>query len=145
VALKEIKSVGRHGGIDSGGAKMKTYDFVADVQPDSGGPVFRTIMHEPFDERTWSPPSVGHVVSVKCHPGRQKAKFDTAAGTADAKAQKKAKKEAQAAHFDAMAKAGPGTREAEPETVRGTAFVSSSRALVRGRTAIRPSWRVRRN
>jgi hypothetical protein len=81
IALNEIRSVGRHGGIDVGGAKMKSYEFVADVRPAGGGPVFRTVMHEPFDERIWRRPNVGDVVAVKCDPGREKAKFDTGPAT----------------------------------------------------------------
>jgi hypothetical protein len=118
VALKEIRSIGRHGGIDSGGSKMKTYDFVADVQPTGGGAVFRTVMHEPFDERVWRQPSVGDVVPVKCDPGRQKAKFDTAAVTARDKAQKEATKTEQAAQFDAMVNASPGSPATESDVVR---------------------------
>jgi hypothetical protein len=82
IALNEIRSVGRHGGIDVGGAKMKSYEFVADVRPAGGGAVFRTVMHEPFDERTWRRPSVGDVVTVKCDPAGEKAKFDTGPATA---------------------------------------------------------------
>jgi hypothetical protein len=100
VALKEIKSIGRHGGIDVGGAKMKSYEFVADVQPATGGAVFRTVMGEPFDERVWRRPNVGVVVPVKCDPGRQRATFDTSTETARRQAQKEAgtaRRDAQAA------------------------------------------------
>lgn len=125
VALKEIRSVGRFGGMDSGsGAKMKTYDFVADVQPAAGGAVFRTVIHEPFDERVWSRPSVGDVVAVKCDPRRQKAKFDTAVDAAQKQADKEATKRervAQAAQFDAMIEAAPGTAAPSPATDGGRA------------------------
>jgi hypothetical protein len=86
VARKEIKSIGRHG-VDVSAAKLKSYEFVADVRPASGGAVFRTVLHEPFDERVWRRPSVGDLVAVKCDAGRQKAKFDTGPATSAVKAQ----------------------------------------------------------
>ena len=82
VALKEIKSIGRHGGIDAGGAKMKSFEFVADVRPASASAVFRTVLHEPVDERRWRRPSVGDVVAVRCDARRQRAKFDPSPGIA---------------------------------------------------------------
>ncbi len=112
IALKEIGSIGRHGGIDSSGAKMKSYEFVADVRPTGGGPVFRTVIHEPLDERTWRRPNVGDVVAVKCDPRREKAKFDTSAATAAARegeARQAADRAADAARFDAAVNAAPGT------------------------------------
>jgi hypothetical protein len=112
VALKEVRSVGSDATSALGGPKLKTYDFVADVQPDGGGPVFRTVVHEPFDERHWRRPGVGDAVPVKCDPKRQTAKFDTGEATTGSKAQKeseKGRRAAQAAQFDAMVNAAPGT------------------------------------
>jgi Short C-terminal domain len=94
VALKEIESIGRSGDNLTRGDKYKSYEFVADVQSDSGAPVFRTTMHEPFDDRGMFRVGVGSVVRVKCDPARQKAKFDLSADNADAKAQKRARIEA---------------------------------------------------
>ena len=111
VALKEIRSVGTD---DYTGRKFKSYEYVADVRPDGGGAVFRTVMHEPFDERVWRQPSVGDVVLVQCDPRRQKAKFDTAAMTARDEAQKEATKTEQAAQFDAMVNAPPGSTAPSP-------------------------------
>jgi hypothetical protein len=113
VALKEIRSIGTD---DYTGRKFKSCEYVADVQPDGGGAVFRTVMHEPFDERVWRQPSVGDVVPVTCDPRRQKAKFDTATVTARDKARKEATKREQAAQFDVMVNALPGSTASSPVT-----------------------------
>jgi len=114
VALKEIPSVGT----DGLGRKLRCYEYVADIQPDSGGPVFRTTMDEPFNESSdihgfgWHQPGVGEVMPVKCNPGRQEAKFDAAASRAQAHAQHDQVVAAQTAEFDAMAASAPGTAAA---------------------------------
>lgn len=113
VALKEIRSIGNVGP-EGESVKAKTFDYVADIQPSSGGSVFRTVMHEPFDERHWRQPSIGDVVLAICDPKRQKAKFDTATATAQDKAQKEAKKNEDAARFDAMVNAAPGSSASPP-------------------------------
>jgi len=111
VALKELPTVGT----DGFGNKLRSYEYVADVQPDSGGPVFRTTMDEPFNESSdrhgfrWHQPGVGEVMPVKCDPKRQQAKFDAAASRALARAQHDQIANAQEAQFDAMAAAAPGT------------------------------------
>jgi hypothetical protein len=72
-------------------------------------------MGEPFDERTWRRPNVGDVVAVKCDPGHQKAKFDTSADVVRRRERREAAKldrAAQAAQFDAMRNAAPGTAAA---------------------------------
>jgi hypothetical protein len=117
VALKEVWSAGHDASTDGGGPKLKTYEFLADVQPAAGRAMFRTVMHEPFDERVWVRPSVGDVVAVKCNPGREKAKFDMSGATAARKAQKEEEnreRAAQAAQFDAMVDAAPGTPPPSP-------------------------------
>jgi hypothetical protein len=111
VALKEVPSIGT----DAFGRKYRSYDYVADVQPDSGGPVFRTTMGEPFNESSdvhgfgWHQPGVGEVMPVKCDPGRKKAKFDAAASRDQARAQHDQMVDAQSVEFDAMAASAPGT------------------------------------
>jgi hypothetical protein len=111
VALKEIPSIGT----DAFGRKYRSYDYVADIQPDSGGPVFRTTMGEPFNESSdargfgWHQPGVGEVMPVKCDPGRKKAKFDAAASRDQARAVHDEMVDAQSAQFDAMAASAPGT------------------------------------
>jgi len=111
VALKELPTMGT----DGFGHKLRSYEYVADVQPDSGGPVFRTTMDEPFNESSdrhgfrWHQPGVGEVMPVKCDPKRQEAKFDAAASRAQARAMHDQMASAQAAQFDAMVGAAPGT------------------------------------
>jgi hypothetical protein len=109
VALKEIPSIGT----DGFGQRYRSYEYVADVQADSGGAVFRTTMGEPFNESSdrhgfrWHQPGVGEVMTVKCDPGRKKAKFDAAAARAQASEQHDQMIDAQTAQFDAMAAAAP--------------------------------------
>ena len=106
VAMKEVG----HSGHDAyTGAELHTYEFVADVQPDGGGPVFRTVLHEPFNELHWRQPRIGQVVPVKCKPKHEKAKFDTRALADRDRAEKKAEKAAADAQFEAAAGGAPGT------------------------------------
>ena len=111
VALKEVPSIGTN----AVGQKYLSYEYVADVQPDSGGPAFRTTMNEPFNESSdihgfsWHQPGVGEVMPVKCDPGRKQAKFDAAASRAQAHAQHDRMVDAEKAQFDAMAASAPGT------------------------------------
>ena len=129
VALKEIPSIGT----DGLGRKYRSYEYVADVQPDSGGPVFRTTMGEPFNESSdihgfgWHQPGIGEVMPVNCDPGRKKAKFDAAASRAQARAQHDQVVDAQTAQFDAMAASSPGTTAGPPS---GQAFPSGQRVSV---------------
>jgi hypothetical protein len=111
VAMKEVGSVGRDMASQQ---KLKTFEYVADVQPSGGGSVFRTVMHEPFNELHWRQPMVGDVVPVKCDPKREKAKFDTAVDAARDRAEEKARKARQDTQFEAMAHAAPGTAAAPP-------------------------------
>jgi hypothetical protein len=106
VALKEIGSIGRVGP-EGESAKARSFEFLADVRPVDGRDVFRTVLHEPFDERSWYRPSVGDVVAVKVHPRKERAKFEVAS-SADRREQKRAKQE-QAAAFDALRDAAPGS------------------------------------
>jgi hypothetical protein len=105
VALKEVKTIGNDAWT---GAKLQGYEYVADVQPDGPGAAFRTVMGDPFDETHWLTPHVGDVLPVKCDPGRQKAKFDTATLRARDEAQKNAAKREHEAQFDAARNATPG-------------------------------------
>jgi hypothetical protein len=92
------------------GQDRNSYEYVADVQPATGGALFRTVMTEPFDIPVWlNATIVGTTVPVKCDPKREQAKFDTKAVAARNKAQKEAVKQAQQAQFDAMVNAAPGT------------------------------------
>jgi hypothetical protein len=111
VAMKEVGSVGRD---TVSQQKLKTFEYVADVEPSGGGNVFRAVMHEPFNELHWRQPIVGDVVPVRCDPKRGKAKFDTAVDAARDRAEKKARKEQQDSQFEAMAHAAPGTPPPSP-------------------------------
>ena len=92
------------------GQDRNSYEYVADVLRASGGPMFRTVLSEPFDIPVWLNASiVGSTVPVKCDPKRERAKFDTAAVAARNKAQREAVKDARNAQFDAMVDAAPGT------------------------------------
>ncbi len=111
VALKEVKTIGNDAWT---GAKLQGYEYVADVQPDGPGAAFRIVMSDPFDETHWVTPRVGDVLPVKCDPGRQKAKFDTASLRAGDQAQKNAAKQQQDAQFDAARGATPGSTALAP-------------------------------
>jgi hypothetical protein len=106
VALKEVKSIGRD---VNTGAKLQGFEYVADVQPDGSGPGFRTVMSDPFNETYWHTPRVGDVLTVRCDPDRQKAKFDTSVLKARAKARQKAAADEQAAQFEAAASQPPSS------------------------------------
>jgi Short C-terminal domain len=114
VALKEVKTIGNDAWT---GAKLQGYEYVADVQPDGPGAAFRTVMSDPFDETHWLTPRIGDVLPVKCDPGRQTAKFDTASLRARDKAQKHTARQEQEAQFDAARHATPG--EAPSESTGG--------------------------
>jgi hypothetical protein len=79
-----------------------TYDYVADVQPDSGAPVFRATFTELFTGDFEHRPAVNEQARVKFH-GTDKVEFDRAA----LQAQAKAAHDAGHAEFDAIAKAPP--------------------------------------
>jgi hypothetical protein len=92
-----------------GGWYRALYAYVADVQPDSGGAMFRTEMDEPFEIPSWFAPGVGEVLPVQCEPRHGKAKFDMARLKAAAKARASAAKDEQIAEFEAARRAAPGT------------------------------------
>src|SRR5256885_15017927 len=60
------------------GSYRALYEYVADVQPEGGGAVFRTEIGEPFNIPSWFAPRVGDVLPVQCDPRHGKAKFDMA-------------------------------------------------------------------
>lgn len=117
VALKETSAAttGEHGSFRA------LYEYVADVQPDSGGAMFRTEMDEPFEIPNWFSPGVGDVLPAQCDPRRGKAKFDMARLKAATKARASKAKDEQVAEFDAARRAGPGTpvpaTPSDPSTV----------------------------
>jgi hypothetical protein len=81
------------------------YDYVADVEPDSGAPAFRAEFTELFndDEDHIRRPNVGDQARVKFDPKSREVEFDRAMLRADAKSASEAKKQS----FDALARAAP--------------------------------------
>ncbi len=67
-------------GSSGGAAGSVSYDYVVDVQPSGGGPVFRATFEGPWDQHTvggFQAPEVGQVVGVKVHAKSGEVKFDT--------------------------------------------------------------------
>ena len=91
-----------------GGLYHSTYDYVVDVQPDSGAPTFRASLTELFhtDERE---PDVGDWARVKFRPKDNAVKFDRSAIANAATATK----EASRARWDALASGEPGSGRAD--------------------------------
>ena len=87
----------------------KTGEYIADVQPDSGGPAFRATFKEHFSGQFRNAgihrPDVGEQARVAFDPRSHKVEFDSAALRAD----EKASKHASDASFDALASGAPGT------------------------------------
>jgi hypothetical protein len=83
------------------------YDYVADVEPDSGAPTFRAKFTELFndDEDHVRRPKVGDQARVKFDPKSHEVEFDRSELRADAKASTDARKQ----DFDALAAAAPST------------------------------------
>jgi Short C-terminal domain len=52
------------------------YDYIVDVQPKSGGPVFRTSLRSPTTAVGYKETDVGGTMPVWCDPRREKAKID---------------------------------------------------------------------
>ncbi|MHB8660165.1 MAG: SHOCT domain-containing protein [Solirubrobacteraceae bacterium] len=84
-----------------------TYDYVADVQPDSGAPVFRATFTELFAGDYEHRPDVGEQARVKFHAKSEKVEFDRRA------LEKQAKASTDAGHdrFKAIANAAPGSSD----------------------------------
>ena len=86
-----------------------TYEYIADVQPDSGAPAFRTTFKEHFSGQFRNAnirrPDVGEQARVTFDPESQKVEFDLAA----LRAERKTSKQASDASFDSLASSPPGT------------------------------------
>ena len=96
-------------GMRTTGGISATYEYIADVQPDSGGPAFRATFKAHFSGQFRNAgmhrPDVGEQARVTFDPRRHKIEFDNAA----LRAQGKASKHARDASFDALASGAPGT------------------------------------
>jgi hypothetical protein len=91
------------------GGISATYEYIADVQPDSGAPAFRATFKEHFSGQFRNAgihrPDVGDQARVKLDSKSHKVEFDRAALRADGKASKQASE----ASFDALATSPPGS------------------------------------
>jgi hypothetical protein len=96
-------------GMRTTGGISATYEYIADVQPDSGGPAFRATFKEHFSGQFRNAgihrPDVGEQARVTFDPRSHKVEFDTAA----LRAAGKASKHESDASFDALATGAPGT------------------------------------
>jgi Short C-terminal domain len=128
VAVKEVKTIGND---YRTGTKLQGFEYVADVQPDSGSSPFRIVMGDPFDETHWDTPRVGEVLAVKCDPQRQKAKFDTSGLKSRDEASARAAVDEQAAQFAAALHQPPGSTAVSPLAQPQSALPDGSRAAAR--------------
>ena len=85
-----------------------TYDYVADVEPDSGAPAFRATFTELFTGDIERQPDVGDQARVKFHAKDHKTKFDRSALAEEASAEK----DADRREFDALAHSAPAASAA---------------------------------
>lgn len=81
------------------------YDYVADVEPDSGAPAFRATFTEMFESDEEYRPVVGDRSRVRFHPKDQSVEFDRSALRDLATAAKASGHD----RFGAIATAGPGS------------------------------------
>ena len=86
-----------------------TYEYIADVQPESGAPVFRATFKEHFSGQFRNAglhrPDVGEQARVTFDSKSHKVEFDRGALRAD----RNASKQAGEASFDALATSPPGS------------------------------------
>jgi Short C-terminal domain len=133
-----------HGG-EGGHLSYEVYEYIADVQPDSGAPAFRAPIKEPFNGLTFQSPDVGQTVQVKFQRKDQHVKFDRAdpgihRDVTHRKQDKQAVAEANSqeaqARFDAVMKAPPGTTPApDPASPVRSAGLTDVSAAVAGLSA----------
>ena len=88
-----------------GGTLRRRQEYVLDVRPPGGGPVFRTTVLSPLDVDSLRDLSVGEVVPVLYKARSKKVKFDTS----DPSMSHEAAKTAQRARFEEIAHAAPGS------------------------------------
>jgi hypothetical protein len=88
-----------------GGTLRRRQEYVLDVRPPGGGPVFRTTVLSPLNVDSMRDLSIGELVPVLCRATRRKVKFDTS----DPSMNHDAAKSAQRARFEEIAHAEPGS------------------------------------
>jgi hypothetical protein len=91
------------------------YELVADVQPDSGAPVFRATFKQPFDASI-DVPDVGDQARVRFQRGGQKVELDKS----DLRDAKKEDAQRERARFDEIAGAPPGSTPVPDPPAPGT-------------------------
>jgi hypothetical protein len=109
-----------HGG-EAGILSYQAYEYIADVRPAGGSPVFRAVVKEPFNAIHFKAPEVGQVVRVTFRRKDKHVKFDDSDPgihrdinhkKADRRAVAQAGSAAAKASFAAIAAAAPGTSPA---------------------------------
>jgi hypothetical protein len=90
---------------------MGTATIVADVQPDSGGPLFRATFKERLDTSV-DMPDVGERVRVRLQAGSQKVELDKS----ELRNAKKQSEQLERDRFAEIANASPGSPPPTPET-----------------------------
>lgn len=129
-------------------------EYVLDVQPAGGRPMFRATLLSPLNVDTLREMSVGEVVPVQCNPKSQDVKFDKS----DPSIRRDTVDDAQRDSFDAIRNAAPGTAASttgptaqgplEPETSRSAELGDRQTPLVGDRSELnarreaRPPGRV---
>jgi hypothetical protein len=111
VASKDIKDVGT-------GGTTAISEYVADIQPDSGAPLFRATFKSGWSLHTIYSPNIGAVVRVRFDPKSHEVKFDTS----DPTLRHGAGNKAEADRFEAARNATPtSTAESTKEAASGAA------------------------
>jgi len=111
----------KHGG----GTIRRRYEYVLDVQPPGGRPMFRATVLSPLNVDKLRDLAVGEVVTVLCEAKGENVKFDTS----DDSMSEAAADNARQAKFDSIAQAAPGTGSRRPDL--------SKEALLRQREKLR--------
>lgn len=86
------------------GTLRRRQEYVLDVQPPGGGPVFRTTVTSPLDVNSMRDLAVGEIIPVLCRAKDTKVKFDTSDPALSYEAVKAAREE----RFGELANAAPG-------------------------------------
>ena len=117
VVDRQVVRTGKHGSWSSTDRYHTAYEYIADVEPDSGAPPFRATFKERFYKGKYHEPQVGEHARVKFQPKDQEVEFDRSALQApDETPAARARRE----QFEATARAAPGTPAAGVPTRRET-------------------------
>ena len=104
-------SKGLFGTKERGGVDRRiAYDYVVDVRPADGGPMFRATFAGPYDNHTeqgFQAPEVGQAVGVQYNPKTHEVRFDQADRAVYRDGHSAGGSESDA--FDAIAEAPPGS------------------------------------